>query len=61
MQLRTVMISKNTVTGSDSRKGWQVERQKVEVKAAELKMRRFLFGVTRMDRIRNEDIRGERR
>ncbi|KAF7711253.1 hypothetical protein C0J45_0241, partial [Silurus meridionalis] len=34
------------------------KRQEVELEVAELKMLRFSFGVTRMDRIRNEFIRG---
>ncbi|KAI5622211.1 hypothetical protein C0J50_18273 [Silurus asotus] len=34
------------------------KRQEMELKVAELKMLRFLLGVTRMDRIRNEFIRG---
>ncbi|KAF7696815.1 hypothetical protein HF521_005233 [Silurus meridionalis] len=34
------------------------KRQEVELKVAELKMLRFSLGVTRMDRIRNEFIRG---
>ncbi|KAK2913101.1 hypothetical protein Q8A73_007214 [Channa argus] len=34
------------------------KRQEAELEVAELKMLRFSLGVTRMDRIRNEDIRG---
>ncbi|KAI5609740.1 interferon regulatory factor 3 isoform X1 [Silurus asotus] len=34
------------------------KRQEVELEAAELKMLRFSLGVTRMDKIRNEFIRG---
>ncbi|KAI5618911.1 hypothetical protein C0J50_21582, partial [Silurus asotus] len=34
------------------------KRQEVELEVAELKMLRFSLGVTRMDRIRNEFIRG---
>ena len=34
------------------------KRQEVELEVAELKMLRFSLGVTRMDRIRNEYIRG---
>ncbi|KAI5104101.1 putative methyltransferase NSUN6 isoform X1 [Silurus meridionalis] len=34
------------------------KRQEVELEVAELKMLRFLLGVTRMERIRNEFIRG---
>ena len=34
------------------------ERQEAELEVAEVKMLRFSLGVTRMDRIRNEDIRG---
>ena len=33
-------------------------RQEAELEMAELKMLRFSLGVTRMDRIRNEVIRG---
>ena len=33
-------------------------RQEAEMEVAELKMLRFPFGVTRMDKIRNEYIRG---
>ena len=34
------------------------KRQEAELEVAELKMLRFSLGVTRMDRIRNENIRG---
>ena len=34
------------------------ERQQAETEVAELKMSRFSLGVTRMDKIRNEYIRG---
>ena len=34
------------------------KRQKAEMEVAELKMLRFSLGVTRMDKIRNEYIRG---
>ncbi|KAF3701774.1 hypothetical protein EXN66_Car017462 [Channa argus] len=34
------------------------KRQEAKQEVAELKMLRFSLGVTRMDRIRNEDIRG---
>ena len=34
------------------------ERQELEMEVAELKMLRFSFGVTRMDKIRNDYIRG---
>ncbi|KAK2891434.1 hypothetical protein Q8A73_017099 [Channa argus] len=34
------------------------KRQEAELEVAELKMLRFSLGVTRMDRIRNEDMRG---
>ena len=34
------------------------KRQEVEMEVAELKMLRFSLGVTRMDKIRNEYIRG---
>ena len=33
------------------------KRQEAEMEVAELKMLRFLLGVTRMDKIRNEYIR----
>lgn len=33
-------------------------RQEAEQEVAEMKMMRFSFGVTRLDRIRNEYIRG---
>ena len=35
------------------------ERQKAELEVAELKLLRLFLGVTRMDRIRNVDIRGK--
>lgn len=35
-----------------------IKRQEAELEMAELKMLSFLSGVTRTDRIRNEDIRG---
>ena len=34
------------------------KRQEAELEVAEIKMLRFSLGVTRMDRIRNENIRG---
>lgn len=34
------------------------KRLEAELEVAEVKMLRFSLGVTRMDRIRNEDIRG---
>ncbi len=34
------------------------KRQEAELEVAEFKMLRFSLGVTRMDRIRNESIRG---
>ena len=37
------------------------KRQEAEMEVAELKMLRFSLGVTRMDKIRNEYIRGQRR
>ena len=37
------------------------KRQEAEMEVAELKMLRFSLGVTRMDKIRNEYIRGQHR
>ena len=37
------------------------KRQEAELEVAEVKMLRFSLGVTRMDRIRNEYIRGTAR
>ena len=38
--------------------GLETKRQEAEMEVAELKMLRFSLGVTRMDKIRNEYIRG---
>ncbi|KAI5613467.1 hypothetical protein C0J50_11355 [Silurus asotus] len=50
LERRGMKVSRKTVALS--------KRQDVELKVAELKMLRFSLGVTRMDKIRNEFIRG---